>query len=131
MDVLNKLRLYGESLGLQGMDLQTFIKEQQAIQREDRKAERELEKQRLSAEEEREKVKLDLERERLWHEIEKMNATSDFELQQLELSSGGNRSDTGQGHVKPKTPKLPVFDDTKYEMDSYILRFERYAEAQN
>ena len=47
MDVLNELRLYGESLGLQGVDLQNFIKEQQAIQIEERKAERELEKQRL------------------------------------------------------------------------------------
>ena len=47
MDVLNELRLYGESLGLQGVALQNFIKEQQAIQIEERKAERELEKQRL------------------------------------------------------------------------------------
>ena len=47
MDVLNELRLYGESLGLQGVALQNCIKEQQAIQREERKAERELEKQRL------------------------------------------------------------------------------------
>jgi hypothetical protein len=34
MDVLNQLREYGESLGLAGVDLQNFIKEQQAIQRE-------------------------------------------------------------------------------------------------
>lgn len=131
MDVLNQLREYGESLGLAGVDLQNFIKEQQAIQREERQAERDLEKQRLSAEEEREKAKVELEKERLWHEIERIRATSDIELQALNIPSGSRELDIGQGHVKPRAPKLPVFDDSKDEMDSYLLRFERYAEAQN
>ena len=88
-------------------------------------------KNEVSAEEEREKVTLELEKEILRHEIEKMKATSDFELLHLELSSCGSRSDTGPGHVKPKAMKLPVFSDAKDEIDSYFLRFERYAEAQN
>ena len=29
-----------------------------------------------------------------------------------------------------KTPKIPAFDENQNEMDSYILRFERYATAQ-
>ena len=36
-----------------------------------------------------------------------------------------------RGHVSPNIPKLPVFDDTPDEVDSFLLRFERYAEAQN
>lgn len=31
----------------------------------------------------------------------------------------------------PKAPKLPVFDDVHDEMDSFLLRFERYAEPQH
>ena len=29
-----------------------------------------------------------------------------------------------------KTPKIPAFDENRDEMDSYLLRFERYATAQ-
>lgn len=31
----------------------------------------------------------------------------------------------------PKAPKLLVFDDVHDGMDSFLLRFERYAEARN
>ena len=33
-------------------------------------------------------------------------------------------------YVTAKTPKIPAFDEGKDEMDSYLLRFERYATAQ-
>ena len=32
--------------------------------------------------------------------------------------------------IKAKTPKIPAFNEGKDEMDSYLLRFERYATAQ-
>ena len=31
--------------------------------------------------------------------------------------------------VKPKMPKLPSFDDSKDNMDSYLRRLERYADV--
>jgi DNA-binding protein YbaB len=67
MDVLNQLKEYmhGDSLGVAGVDLQNFIKEQQAIQRDERQSERELDKQRLNAEDEGKKVKVELERDTL------------------------------------------------------------------
>ena len=35
-----------------------------------------------------------------------------------------------KSYVTAKTPKIPAFDEDKDEMDSYLLRFERYATAQ-
>ena len=35
-----------------------------------------------------------------------------------------------KSYVTAKTPKIPAFDEGKDEMDSYLLRFERYATAQ-
>ena len=35
-----------------------------------------------------------------------------------------------KSYVTAKTPKIPAFDEGKDEMNSYLLRFERYATAQ-
>ena len=35
-----------------------------------------------------------------------------------------------KSYVTAKTPKIPTFDEGKDEMDSYLLRFERYTTAQ-
>lgn len=56
MDALNELKAYGESLGLKDEELKKFISEQQGIQREERRRERELEQKRLCYEAEKEKV---------------------------------------------------------------------------
>ena len=32
--------------------------------------------------------------------------------------------------IKAKSPRIPAFNEGKFEMDSYLLRFERYATAQ-
>ena len=34
-----------------------------------------------------------------------------------------------KSYITAKTPKILAFDDSKDEMDSYLLRFERYATA--
>ena len=115
------------SLGLTDSALADFVKEQQAIQQDERNAERELEKKRLEHEAEREKVSVELEKEKLWYEIEQLRVEKEFESQRVE-STARNETDRSElGLVKPKIPKLPVFDDCRDEMDSYLLRFERYA----
>ncbi|XP_061171098.1 uncharacterized protein LOC133180643 [Saccostrea echinata] len=129
MDILNQLKEYGESLGLKDEELTTFIREQQAIQRDERNAERELEKKRLDCEAEKEKVSLELEKERYWYEIEQMKVEKVYESQVVNTSKDV-QSDHSQGRVTPKAPKLPVFNEEHDEMDSFLLRFERYAEAQ-
>lgn len=60
MDVLNELKAYGESLGLKNEEIKKFTSEQQAIQREERYSERELEQKRLCYEAEKEKVLVEL-----------------------------------------------------------------------
>lgn len=65
MDVLNELKAYGELLGLKDEELKKFIREQQAIHREERHCERELEQKRLSYEAKKEKVLVELEKEKL------------------------------------------------------------------
>lgn len=62
MDDLNEFKAYGESLGLKDEEQQKFIREQQAIQREERNAERDLRKKRLWHEAEKEKLLVVLER---------------------------------------------------------------------
>ena len=35
-----------------------------------------------------------------------------------------------KSYVTAKTPKIPAFDEGKDKMESYLLRFERYATVQ-
>lgn len=129
MDVLNELKAYGESLGLKDEELKKSISEQQAIQREERQRERKLEQKRLCHEAEKEKVLVELEKEKLWHEIEQMRVEKKYESQQV--SDREFQSDQAHGQSMPKAPKLPDFDDVHDGMDSFLFRFERYAEARN
>ncbi|XP_052692422.1 uncharacterized protein LOC128170699 isoform X2 [Crassostrea angulata] len=124
MDDLNELKAFGEGLGLKDTALADFIKEQQAIRRDERQAQRELEKIKMhaQADAEREKYNFELEREKVKIDIEKMK------LEQHSYIASESKS--YDSHVSAKIPKLPFFDDSHDEMDSYLLRFERYAEAQ-
>ena len=81
----------------------------------------ELQKEKMRIEEEKtkrdeaaaaEKLKLELETERLKLEIAKQNNSSEHEK-------------TLQGSAK--LPQLPIFDDGKDTIDSYLERFERFA----
>ena len=99
---IEKLHRIGESLGLSGSELREFITEEQKRAREERVEERE----RVKREQELTQLKLDLEREK---------------------GSSGNGSSVP--HVRP--PKLPTFDEAKDNLDTYLNRFERYANAQS
>ena len=49
------------------------------------------------------------------------------ELERLEAQKGLTQP---RETIKAKAPKIPAFNEGKDEMDSYLLRFERYASAQ-
>ena len=49
----------------------------------------------------------------------------------IERSSESFEETKVKGHVSLKISKLPVFDGTRDELDSFLIMFERYAEAQN
>jgi len=59
----------------------------------------------------------------------------ELELQRMKLDKKGytdqdSGSEQSSTFVKVKMPKMPYFDETKDCMDSYLNRFERFAEAQ-
>lgn len=58
-----------------------------------------------------------------------MRVEKEYESQQV--SDSEFQFDQAHGQSMPKAPKLPVVDDVHDEMDSFLLGFERYAEAQN
>ena len=103
---LEKLVHVGETLGLSGSELKTFIKEEQERMRDERAEERERVK------EERELVQMKL------------------ELEKTKLTSVENGNHTGQASgTTSRVPKLPIFVERKDQMDAYLNRFERYARA--
>lgn len=97
---LQQLTDIGVSLGLDGEELRKFIDDERALQRQDRVEQREL-----------------------------IKAQQELVDKQLQLQRQG--SDKGSSEIKceMKMPKLPSFQETD-DMDSYLLRFERYAGVQ-
>ena len=98
-----------------------------------RNADAEAEQRKLDAEAEQRKLdaeqrKLEAEERRL---ADERRLAHELQLRQIEVNAGRNgQNGNGEG-VKAKTPKLPNFVDGKDDMDSYLLRFERFAEDQH
>ena len=71
------------------------------------------------------------------HELQRLTLQNDLDLtkhvlEMERLNEEGwiiNIKDQNSYSVA-KTPKIPAFDENRDEMDSYLLRFERYATAQ-
>ncbi|XP_062613758.1 uncharacterized protein LOC134275492 [Saccostrea cucullata] len=131
MSTLKELAEYGQSLNLTGADLQQFIQQQQAHQRELRAAEREKEKQDREYHLSREALeieKLKLQEKKGMEEIESKFMQT---IQTLEQKLAVKESETkSENPSNAKFPKMPVFDEVKDDIDSYLRRFERYAAAQ-
>ena len=110
----------GTRMGYVGEELQTFVKEQQTEQREARELE-------IAADEKtRRDMAEELARKRADEaEADRRNKEHELMLRRLELehNGGGPRPDVSGS----KAPKLPAFVDGKDQLDSYLLRFERFA----
>lgn len=105
MSGLSELIALGKEIGLEGSDLQSFVLENEAREREERVKVREARRMELEAERSRQ----------------------EFELKKLELQRGRRENDDLAQTVKPSFPKLPVFDENTDSIDAYLLRFERLA----
>ena len=120
-------------------------KEKEKIERE--KEEREKwrlqEKEEREKSEEKERERLELEKQRLELEkhkieLERQRAAEDYErsirLAEIQHRHAMELAEKEIGALSAKErgkgPKLPWFDENKDNMDSYLSRFERYAEAQ-
>ena len=140
----------------EGKDILEYVKEQQKLDREERAAWRNIriaelqaeEKKRadeLQAEDKKRAEELQAEREKRADEIRfaqieavkeqaKKEAEKELALKELELKAQQSQASTSHAATPPprskdaKSPKLPSFIDEKDELDSYLLRFEHYAE---
>ena len=130
------LKQEAEDLGYEGKEIMEYVKEQQKFDREERAAWRNIRMTELQTEAE-EKKRAD---EIRFAQIEaakeqaKIEAEKELALKELELKAQQSQASTSPAATPPprnkdaKSPKLPSFIDEKEELDSYLLRFERYAE---
>ena len=133
-------------MGLKEVELQTFVKEEQARQRDEREKDRNERKEREQREyEEREKERdrehqLRMEKAKLEYDKDRedrLQAEHVRKLEEMEQSAKlqakyKDTTDTVQDQdtVRAKGPKLPPFDESSDNMDAYLQRFEVYATAQ-
>ena len=137
------LKQEAEDLGFEGKELLDYVKEQQKLDREDRAEWRKIRMVELQAEgkkraDEAEDKKradeirfaqIEAAKEQAKIEAEKELALKELELKALQSQASASLAATPPPHNKDaKSPKLPSFIDEKDELDSYLLRFERYAE---
>ena len=123
MDRLQKL---GRDLGYEGKDLQDFVAQENKRERDERAAEREIEKAKIASEEakiaqqrEIELAKVETEKAKVAAEEAKLAQQGQLELVKLGVEKAAHT----------RNPKLPYFEETKDKMDSYLSRFEKYAVA--
>ena len=143
-----------EEIGLQGKDIAEYVREQQALDREERAAWRESQKRQVEIrmaelqtgdkkradeshikiqiaqiEAAKEKAKIEAAKEQAKIEAEKEPALKELELKAQQNQASASLAVTPPPRNKDaKSPKLPSFIDEKDELDSHLLRFERYAE---
>ena len=122
------LKQEAEDLGYEGKEIMEYVKEQQKFDREERAAWRNIRMTELQTEAE-EKRRAD----EIKVQMAKIEAEKELTLREMELKAqdqaSGSLADTPPPRNKDaKSPKLPSFIDEKDELDSYLLRFERYAE---
>ena len=139
------LKQEAEEIGFEGKDILEYIKEQQKLDREERAAWRNIRIAELQAEEKKRADELQAEEKKRADEIRfaqieaakeqaKIEAEKELALKELELKAQQSQAGASLAATRPprnkdaKSPKLPSFIDEKDELDSYLLRFERYAE---
>jgi len=84
------------------------------------------------------KQERELQREQEKHrqEMEKIDFQAKIREQEARITQEGRRHSEGNGDEVPigravgKVPKMPYFDEERDFMDSYLCRFERFAETQ-
>ena len=136
------LKQEAEDIGFEGKEILEYIKEQQKLDREERAAWREERKRADEAEEKRradeirfaqieaakEQAKIEAAKEQAKLEAEKELKIKEMELQAQAQVTASSATTPPPRNKDAKSPKLPSFIDEKDELDSYLLRFERYAE---
>ena len=137
-------------LGYEGQELRDYLKRQQDLEREERLAQREYEREKREAEQkekDRELEKMKIEAARKDKEVEKLKIEAarkdkememekevalkkieaEVELKKIEAETTSYPWGPKEESSNPRSPKLPYFDEHTDKMDSYLTRFESYA----
>ena len=116
--------------GLQGEEALKFASERmdKDMEREERRLDRDKEREKEREERDKEREEREKEREEREKEREEREKERKHELQKLQYQSE-IESTSRQATSLVQTPKLPPFVEDRDEMDSYLLRFERFARA--
>jgi len=102
-------------------------------QKEEERQEKERERQFEMDRQERE---LQIEQEKHKQEMEKLDFQAKMRKREARTTEEGRRRSEGNGDEVPigkavgKIPKIPYFEEERDFMDSYLGRFERFAETQ-
>ena len=108
------------------------------MEREERREERarqEKERER-QFEMDRQEREMQIEQEKHIQEMEKLDFQAKIREQEARTAEEGRRRSEGNGDEVPigravgKVPKMPYFDEERDFTDSYLGRFERFAETQ-
>ena len=137
-------------LGYEGQELRDYLKRQQDLEREERLAQREYEREKREAEQkekDRELEKMKIEAARKDKEVEKLKIEAarkdkememekevalkkieaEVELKKIKAETTSHPWGPKEKSSNPRSPKLPYFDEHTDKMDSYLTRFESYA----
>jgi len=102
-------------------------KRQLELEREERARQFELDKQKREMQLEHQKHKQEMERLDLQARLREREARA---TEKKRRQSEGNEDEVPTGKAVGKIPKMPYFDEERDFMDSYLGRFERFAETQ-
>ena len=141
------LKQEAEDLGFEGKEILDYVKEQQKLHREERAEWRKIRMAELQAEDKKradeihmaeraDEIKIQIAQIEAAKEQAKLEAEKELKIKEMELQAQQAQAQaTASSATTPppcnkdaKSPKLPSFIDEKDELDSYLLRFERYAE---
>lgn len=138
-DSFQRFKKQGIEMELKGDKLVLYI--QQCLDREERMMEREKQERRETAQREAQEKREAAEREAqekreaAEREAQREIKLKEMELEQERLKSGlvkPEHSDkSGKTSAKINFPKLPMFNEEKDDIDSYLFRFEAHAKAVN
>ena len=143
---MEKFVALGKEIGLEGDELRSSVKEQQDLVREEcfrareaREAEKEQQEcqaqpQKEAREAEKEAAERQAKQQELQAQLQREAREHELQLARIKAEQG-SANQSGQGNPNQSStgtakPKLPRFDEKHDDMDTFIERFERFAESQ-
>ena len=132
---VKELSELGKSFGFEGSELLEFIKREREYQKEQQQEKERREKELWQHEADERKEREKLARDERAHQLEMRRQEKEILELQVKVETGkaeglGHTGNNDNAPVKARAPKLPFFEDTKDDIDSYLKRFERYASSQ-